>query len=834
VAWTLCLSLITSVAAPADVIHGSNVKVEEVAPDQYKVTMRYPAENIERLFLVGDFNEWALFDTPLYRDGDFYQIELVLNGGKYAYKYYANEGEWRLDEQNPVRESDGAGGQQSILKLGYLAQVGESRARERDGRVVEDVVLHIPELPLYQYMASAGDFRLRVITMAKDVEKVELMRPTAGGLSWGTYKTERIHRDSRFDYYEASIQVEEGEKLNYAFKITDGLQNLTLDASGVYTAQGDPKMPFIKTVSRELLIDTPAWASEVTWYHVLIDRFRNGTERNDPPNTHSWTSEWSSPAAWEGQNSETFYNRYVFDRFYGGDLQGLREKLMYLHLLGVNGINLSPVFVATTYTGADVVDFRHVDDRFGVAKEWAESKKAEDLLDPETWEFNESDREFLEFIKEAHQRGMKVMLDLPMASVGALHLAAVDLQSNKRNSAYFDWFEMENPAQAKVKVLDKNNTRVAIKMNQYGPESLTYQKHLLDITRRWMDPNGDGNPSDGVDGWRVLDAANVPHPFFQQWRAFCKSINPDVLLVCETRSQPDSYLGGQEFDAAANYPLARLIHDFVGNQGTSQQVSAQKFREQIDELLLRFPNRFSTAMLNLVNSMGTDRLLSMMENSGRQYDRGNELQRDGASYNDNKPGEKARAKARLALVLQVFLTGAPVHFYGTEAGMFGADVPNNHRPMVWDDLGDYEDEGVEVSEDCLEFLRRLNSIRNTWKVFQTGEYVGRHHDNANGTFAFSLQGDTEAALVFVNVSEKPQSIRVDVKGLTDSVGPVKSWMELLNSPDPVFLNIRSDDGRFSRRGIRFNDPHLYRTRVDEAIEVQLEPKQAAIYVSAGI
>src|SRR5690606_28552943 len=119
-------------------------------------------------------------------------------------QYKAGQSALSVDPTNPLRESDGGGGQRSILRLGAMASVRPSRAKAGDGRITTEALLHEPHVPLHVEVGEDGLLKLRVLTATNDASSVELLRPTAGGLSWGTYPMARIHTDDRFDYYQIS------------------------------------------------------------------------------------------------------------------------------------------------------------------------------------------------------------------------------------------------------------------------------------------------------------------------------------------------------------------------------------------------------------------------------------------------------------------------------------------------------------------------------------------------------------------------------------------------------------------------------------------------------
>src|SRR5262249_21100772 len=152
-------------------------------------------------------------------------------------------------------------------------------------------------------------------------------------------------------------------------------------------------------------------------YQIFPERFRNGDSSNDPPSTVPWQHDWFKPykpkradksrAAETGYVEKGKFYDFIYGRRYGGDLQGIRQKLPYLRDLGITAIYLNPIFQAESLHKYDASDYRHVDDAFGIKD--SRLKLAGETEDPATWKWSDTDKLFLDFVKEAHAMGFKVI-----------------------------------------------------------------------------------------------------------------------------------------------------------------------------------------------------------------------------------------------------------------------------------------------------------------------------------------------------------------------------------------------------------------------------------------
>ena len=348
-----------------------------------------------------------------------------------------------------------------------------------------------------------------------------------------------------------------------------------------------PLPPLLHSEINTTEISVPSWAKTAVWYQIFPERFRNGDPSNDPQRDDligswphefpknwqisDWTGDWYKLQPWESGGERGFYF-HAQHRRYGGDLQGVIDKLDYLKELGITAIYFNPLFESPSLHKYDAAAFHHIDDNFGPD---AAGDKAivnqEDPVRPETWKWTSADRLFLKLIEEAHQRGIRIVIDGVFNHVGLNFWAFRDVMKHQQASVYKDWFtiyrwddpatpenEFEYEGWAGVKELPE------IREDENGLIH-PFAQHVFDVIRRWMDPNGDGNPGDGIDGWRLDVAEKVGIPFWRDFRKVAKSINPDAYLVGEVWWENWSenkmfnaapWLQGGVFDAVMNYRWA--------------------------------------------------------------------------------------------------------------------------------------------------------------------------------------------------------------------------------------------------------------------------------------
>ena len=500
----------------------------------------------------------------------------------------------------------------------------------------------------------------------------------------------------------------------------------------------------------------PEWAQHAIWYQVLLDRFRNGDPGNDADRVRPWTSEWFEPSSWEGRSGAEFYES-AYWREYGGDFDGLEQKLPYLRDLGVNALYLNPIFKATAYHKYNTTSYVHVDDHFGTKGGYAEVAAQEDLLDPSTWRWTESDRRFLRFLETAHAQGFRVIIDGVFNHVGTHHPAFLDVMAKRSASRYARWFDVSIWAPLKYEGWWGHRELPVFKKGPAGYACDEVKQHIFDITRRWMAPDGD--PSAGIDGWRLDVPNEVPFPFWPEWCALVRSINPEAYITGEIWHRADEWVDGRCFDAVMNYEFSRAVVAWLFDRGWKIHVS--EFDRRLEELRVAYPAAATGVMQNLMNSHDTDRVVSMAHNPDRPYNERNRPQQDGIEYNNGKPPAEAYASARLAALIQMTYVGAPMIYYGDEVGMWGSSDPTCRKPMLWKDLEPYEDpEANHVMDDHLEYYRQLIALRNAHPALRTGSFRTLLCHDESDVWAFRRAGDGEQLIVVINASGRNRRPRI--------------------------------------------------------------------------
>lgn len=417
----------------------------------------------------------------------------------------------------------------------------------------------------------------------------------------------KIAATDMHDYWFAEV-VPPFRRLQYAFVVTDHHEDIFFGSSGVCPYNEKTletiyyyfKLPFVHEADT---FQAPEWAKSTVWYQIFPERFANGREDLSPENVLPWGSK----------------DPDVND-FFGGDLQGIVDKLDYVEDLGVNGIYLTPIFSAPSNHKYDTLDYYSIDPHFG---------------DPEL---------FRTLVSQLHQRGMRIMLDAVFNHIGSASPQWQDVVKNGAQSRYKDWFHIHS-----FPVTEGNYDTFAFtpdmpKLHTANPE---VQRYLLDIALYWI-------REFDIDGWRLDVANEVDHAFWKRFKQAVSAEKPDIYILGEIWHSSEPWLRGDEFHAVMNYPFTEPMIEYFADRA----IPASRMAHRLNAHLMNGMKQVNEVMFNLLDSHDTKRLLTRCRN-------------------DEK-------KARALLAFMFAQTGSPCIYYGTEIGLDGENDPLCRKCMVWD------------------------------------------------------------------------------------------------------------------------------------------------------
>lgn len=552
------------------------------------------------------------------------------------------------------------------------------------------------------------------------------------------------------------------------------------------------------------------WSRGAVWYQIFPERFRNGDPDNDLAPTHhperekinfletswkptSWTSDWYALSESEKSLGLDFYG-CVSLRRYGGDLQGVLDRLDYLKDLGITAIYMNPVFQAESAHKYDWARLHHVDPWFGPDPLGDLALMESETLDPATWQWTSADKLLIRLIAECHRRGIRIALDGVFNHSGRLFPAFQALRREGPKSSFVAWFSGVNFNKRSGYPGDdfdyqgwwgfKSLPEFAETSGRLHPDLESY---ILSSTKRWMDPNADGNPCDGVDGWR-LDVADEVSPFFWTfWHAKIRSWNPNIKTFAETWKDPAWLIREGAFDAAMNYyGFAMPVKAFVVD---GAMVSGD-FLKTLDERLEKLPPDSRLRMMNFLDTHDTDRVASMIANRKRKTNQGfnanNRVAKKEHFYLPGNLDPDDEPLLSLAVFLQMVWPGSPMIYYGTEAGMWGGGDPDNRMPMIWEDLT-YDPQETDplrrprkrdpviFSKKRFDFYRNILAFRANHSALSVGDAEMVGGQSADNLFAFIRSTPVQRLFILVNRDPKQRTFR-----LTNEWGkiPPSSWEPL--------------------------------------------------------
>lgn len=617
--------------------------------------------------------------------------------------------------------------------------------------------------------------------------------------------------DDLFDFYEGIIPPLKS-KTDYWFELHAGNLKCFYNKKGVIR---DPEAYYNFTIVPDF--KTPNWAKGAVMYQILVDRFYNGDPDNDV-----LTDEYN----YVGKNSQKIddWNKIPdadgIREFYGGDLQGVIDKLDYLKELGVDVIYMNPIFVSPSNHKYDTQDYDAIDPHYGrivldggklLDAETPDNLKASKYITRTTEQVNidASNALFAELTEKAHARGMRVILDGVFNHCGSFNkwMDREKFYANAHDYPAGAYTTGASPYHTFFNFYNKNawpdnpnydgwwGYDTLPKLNYEGSPKL-YQ-YILDVAKKWV------SPPYNADGWRLDVAADLGytkefnHKFWRDFRKSVKEGNPEAIILAEHYGDPSDWIrGGDQWDTVMNYdafmePLTWFL--------TGMEKHSDEFRQD----LLGNHHAFFGAMTHHMSRFHTNSLQVAM-NELSNHDHSRFLTRTNHRVGRTATvGPEAASEGlnmgimKEAVVMQMTWPGAPTLYYGDEAGQVGWTDPDNRRTYPW---------GHE-NMDLLNLHKALISMRNNLKCLKNGSIkflYGEHNIVAYGRF-----NEAERVVVVVNNNAEVKKVKIPVWEI--GIGSSEVCQQIMETTAEDF----------------FTDDHYY-TVFKGKIEVDLKPFSAKI------
>ena len=679
--------------------------------------------------------------------------------------------------------------------------------------------------------------KIRLRTGAGDVDRSTLLTDS------GEIRMEVEKENALFIYFSAEV-MSDGKPFRYAFRIrlAETGEEILYKRTGIVWGdedepeeeaenpegrdedepEADPQPAGLSTRGWWYFapeFKTPDWANGAVMYQIFTDRFCNGDPDNDVV-TGEYTynggqvcriEDWYCPPAPDDTREH-----------YGGDLQGIMDKLDYLEDLGVEVIYLNPIFVSPSNHKYDTQDYDHIDPHFGKivhdggkvlprgAKDNREAEKYRArVTDPANLEA--SDRLFANLVREAHMRGIRVILDGVFNHCGSFHhwLDREKIYHNRENyapgayirgdSQFRDYFDFKEDAWPDNDSYDSWWGFSSLPKLNYE-SSMRLRDEILRVAAKWV------SPPYNADGWRLDVASDLGHSeafnhyFWQRFRRVVKKANPDAIILAENYMNSARWLGGGEWDTIMNY------------EGFMDPVSwfltgMEKHNDAYHEKYLGDPDRFWNAMRWRGQEDMPQAPLMCSMNQLSNHDHSRFLTRTGMKVGrvgilgTAAAAENVRESVyREAVVIQMTWPGAPTLYYGDEAGLCGFTDPDNRRTYPW---------GREDRE-MIRFHRELIRMHKAYSCLRSGSVI-RLADGDN-LLTYGRFDRESSVVVAVNNADDPRKVRIPV---VYAGVPADAQMKLR------FLTNQSGFLAYPRT--------VYQV-VDGILELELSPESAAVLV----
>lgn len=606
------------------------------------------------------------------------------------------------------------------------------------------------------YEPLPGDeVTLRLRTLADDVNRVYCVVN-------GVKRAMEIERsDATFDYYVTSFTCP-NHKVTYYFTAFDDEDRVVYNKLGC-GENNQTEFNFVFYPGFKV----PDWAKGTVFYQIFTDRFKNGNSDNNVGNNEYYYTGGHVKRV-------TDWNKYPEQLdvhcFYGGDLQGVREKLDYLQDLGVESIYFNPLFLSPSNHKYDAQDYDYIDPHLAVIEEdceyemqWWEHhngfaqkyiKRTTSLKNLEA-----SNAYFADFVEEIHSRGMRVIIDGVFNHCGSFHkwMDKEGIYLNKKGYAKGAYQSAKSPYRSFFRFNNKDNPKEGYdgwwgfdtlpKLNYENSPKLVHE--IMNVAKKWV------SEPYNVDGWRLDVAADLGysasynHKFWRKFRANVREANPEAFIFAEHYGDASPWFNGKEWDSVMNYDafMEPVTWFLTGMEKHSESFDGTKYNDgklffdTMNKNMSRFPRPALDSALNQLSNHDHSRFMT----------RTNGMVGTLATRGPEAAGEHTDARVfKLGVMIQMTWPGSPGIYYADEAGQVGWTDPDSRRTYPW---------GNE-NKELIDFHKKLVALRHNIHCIKMGSLVAL--DSGNGYLVYGRFDAVDCAVIIINNSDRDLSLSVPV------------------------------------------------------------------------
>ena len=506
----------------------------------------------------------------------------------------------------------------------------------------------------------------------------------------------------RLEYHTLwSFRVKpEFKRVTYYFNLESDDEKMIMCEDRFYTPEefknyrGRQQLFIYSWMNPSDIIRTPEWVNETVWYQIFVDRFCNRNPDYNPKEVLPWRAPDKKVKPFD---------------YYGGDIPGITSKLDYLRDLGITGLYLTPICSGKSNHKYDTISYTKIDPHFG------------------------TDEDMAEMVKQAHQRGIRVMMDGVFNHSGAFFKPWQDVVKNGPESKYYNWFMVNKwPFEKGWKNTAKGNyyafafVDMMPKLNTNNEEVIRY---IIKVIKKWIEKYD-------IDALRLDVSDEISHTLCKRMHKELKAIKPDFYILGEAWHDAIGWLRGDEFDSVMNYPFT----DSVGDFWMDETKSSTDFEYAINRCYSLYPLQINRVLFNLLDSHDTMRLVTKLGGNLRQF------------------------YQQLAVLFT--MPGTVCIYYGTEIALEGSYDPDCRRCMPWNLImkGQYYDK--------IECVKELISLRKSHPALRSNHYhfIQKFDNDRVLSYQRTSDDDSETIEIVINCSKENLLCDVSKKQILFSIG----------------------------------------------------------------